>query len=117
MPEPGICFERALATWPGADFGATLRAEILALDPDCLPLQEALELSSHVAPGPLGVTMLSVSHDEDFIKAKVGISYSGIIAGCSCADDPTPLSEIAEYCEVLFHIDRRTARTTLFLVE
>ena len=42
--------------------------------------------------------------------------YSGIIAGCSCADNPTPVSELNEYCEVQLEIDKKTAETKVALL-
>jgi len=50
------------------------------------------------------------------ITVKAGLLYNGIIAGCSCSDDPTPTDETNEYCDVLFCIDRQTAKTTVTLV-
>jgi hypothetical protein len=47
---------------------------------------------------------------------KAGIFYTGVIAGCSCADDPTPVDELNEYCVVQFDIDRMTAETTVRLL-
>ena len=60
--------------------------------------------------------LLSVSDDEGFIRVKAGIFYKGIIAGCSCADDPTPAGENNEYCEVQLDIDKTTANTTVELL-
>ena len=50
-----------------------------------------------------------------FIRVKAGLAYNGIIAGCSCSDDPTPIDETNEYCEVLFSINKETAETTVEL--
>jgi hypothetical protein len=46
----------------------------------------------------------------------VGVFFSGIITGCSCADDPTPVETQNEYCELLFAIDKATAETTITLL-
>ena len=51
------------------------------------------------------------------ILVKAGIFYTGIIAGCSCADDPTPLDEQNEYCELELNINKETAETTIVLLE
>jgi hypothetical protein len=45
--------------------------------------------------------------DGDRIRVRVGVFFSGIVAGCSCADDPTPVEAQNEYCELLVDIDRR----------
>jgi len=47
---------------------------------------------------------------------KAGLLYAGIIAGCSCADDPTPIDEVTEYCVVRFDIDKATAETKVTLL-
>ena len=76
-----------------------------------------LSTSSYALDGELNVLIIRVSDEENFIRAKVGIFYTGIIAGCSCADDPTPGEEQNEYCEVQFRINKMTAETTVALLE
>lgn len=58
----------------------------------------------------------SISEMENIIRVKAGIFYQSVIGGCSCADDPTPVSEINEYCEVQLDIDKATAATAVALV-
>ena len=58
----------------------------------------------------------NVSDAQSVIRVTVGIFYTGIIAGCSCADDPTPVEENTEYCEVQLEIDKKTAETTIALL-
>jgi hypothetical protein len=62
------------------------------------------------------VVILNIADEAGFIRVKTGIFYSGIIAGCSCTDDPTPMSELAEYCVVQFDIDKKSAETTVTLL-
>ncbi len=81
-----------------------------------LPLQQGLTISSHVTERPVQAMILGTSEDADLIRVKAGIFYTGIIAGCSCADDPTPIAEQNEYCVVEFCIDKRSAETTVVLV-
>lgn len=109
-------FAKALGAWGTPGFNQVLKQQIEQLDPGQLPLQQGLARSSHVADSKFTAMILRVSDDADCIHAKVGISYAGIIAGCSCADDPTPLSEQAEYCEVLLAINKQTAGTTVTLL-
>jgi hypothetical protein len=47
------------------------------------------------------------------IRARVGVFFSGIVAGCRCADDPTPVEPQDEYCEFQFEIDRATDRAAI----
>ena len=60
--------------------------------------------------------VLGLAETPTEIRAKIGVCYTGIIAGCSCADDPTPLDEHAEYCEVQVEIDRVTAEARFTLL-
>ena len=60
--------------------------------------------------------IISVADEGSIIRAMAGIFYTGIIAGCSCADDPTPVNEESEYCEVQLDIDKATAETTVVLL-
>lgn len=108
--------EKSLNAWGTPGFNQTLKQEVEQLDPLLLPLQQGLSLSSHVADSKFSAIILRVSDDTGFIRAKAGISYAGIIAGCSCTDDPTPMSEQTEFCEVLFAIDKQTAETTVTLL-
>ena len=63
-------------------------------------------------PRGVGELVAELEH----IRAKAGIFYTGIIPGCSCANDPTPETEYSEYCEVLFDINKRTAETLVTLL-
>lgn len=111
-----IILTEALAAWASADFEAILKREIEQLDPGLLPLQQGLAQGSYANGEALKVMILSVSEGPAFIAVKAGIFYSGIIAGCSCADDPTPLDEHAEFCEIRLDIDKHTAETAVCLL-
>jgi hypothetical protein len=50
------------------------------------------------------------------VKVKAGIFFSSVIAGCSCADDPTPIDESAEYCEIQFTVEKESANTIISLL-
>ncbi len=107
----------SLSLWNTPEFSSAIKREIEQLDTALLPLQQGLATSSHVADGKITVLVLSIAEDPHVIRVTAGILYAGIIAGCSCADDPTPLSEQNEYCEVLLEISRRTAETRISLLE
>ncbi|MDP1897968.1 MAG: hypothetical protein Q8K43_08785 [Sulfurimicrobium sp.] len=106
-------FHKALNAWGTPEFAAALKQEIAQADPALLPLQQGLSIGSHATDGPVGAMLLKVDEDEGMIRAKAGIFYTSIIAGCSCADDPTPISENNEYCEMQFDIDRITGETVV----
>jgi hypothetical protein len=112
-----IQLTRSLQAWETPCFKDILREEIEQLDTMALPLQQALSQSSYAVDGEFHVMIISVSEGSGFIRAKTGIFYSGLIPGCSCADDPTPVSEYSEYCEVQFDISKKTADTTVKLLQ
>jgi hypothetical protein len=116
LGDSAIRFAEALRAWRTPNFNATLVREIERLDADLLPLQQALTRSSYVAPRRPSAMILGIAEESDRIQATVGIFFAGIIAGCSCADDPTPVDEIDEYCEVRFDIDKHTAAVTVTLL-
>ncbi len=105
-----------LNAWGTPEFSATLKAAIEGMDASQLPLQQGLATTSYAVDTRLKAMIISVSEERDFIRAKAGIFYSGIIAGCSCADDPTPVDEQHEYCEVQLDIDKRTAEARITLL-
>jgi hypothetical protein len=106
----------SLRAWETPGFRDVLKREIEQLDACKLPLQQGLSSSSYVTDRPFQAMIISVSEEAGLIRAKAGIFYTGVIAGCSCADDPTPIDEQTEYCVLQFDIDRATAETTVTLL-
>lgn len=106
----------SLNAWGNSDFKKVIKDEIQNLEPNLLPLQQGLSLSSYVGKTPFSVVILNISEEADFIGIKAGVFYTGIIAGCSCSDDPTPVDEQNEYCELWFEIDLKTAETKVRLL-
>ena len=111
-----IRLHAALTAWGSAAFGAILKNEIEQLAPGQLPLQQGLSVSSAVGSSPHTVRIIRFDESPECIRVRAGIFYSGVIAGCSCADDPTPVDEQNEYCEVQLEIDKRTAETRVTLI-
>jgi hypothetical protein len=112
-----IRFTRALHAWGTPEFDNVLKQEIEQLHVEQLLLQQGLSTSSYAVDNKLKAMIIRVSDESSAIRAKVGIFYSGIIAGCSCADDPTPVDEQTEYCVVQLDIDKTTADTIVALAE
>ncbi len=110
-------FSQSLRARNTPAFQAVLKQEIEKMDAGCLPLQQGLTTSSYVTDQPFQAMIISVNEEAGLIRAKAGIFYTGIIAGCSCADDPTPIEEQAEYCVVRLDIDSTTAEATVTLLE
>jgi hypothetical protein len=111
-----IRLDQSLHAWGEANFEATLKHEVEALGADHLPLQQGLSCSNYVAESPITVMIQRVAETENTIRIKAGIFYQGIIGGCSCADDPTPVSENNEYCEVQIEINKADAATAVALI-
>jgi hypothetical protein len=102
-------------------FKATLAAELEALGPQHPALhpmlQASLSQSSAVADDPVSISILGVDLAEGQIRARLVVLYDGIIAGCSCADDPTPVDRLAERCELLLDLDCATGSAQLSLLD
>jgi len=111
-----IYMHRVLAQLDTPELGDTLKREIAALGLQQLPLQQALRNSSYASDDGLSVTIISISRGPMQLAVRAGIFFTGFIAGCNCADDPTPADGVTEYCEVLITIDRQTAATEISLV-
>jgi len=100
---------KSLAAWGGDEFPAVLKAEVERLDPATLPLQRGIEHGSHYSGKPFTVMVIATNEEAAAVRVRIGLFYTSIIAGCNCADDPTPMDEYAEYCEVELVIDKVTA--------
>lgn len=112
-----ITLGKSLAVWKTPAFPFVLKAEIEGLDGTLLPLQQGLTRTSYAITEGFSAIILNVTELADVIRVKVGLSYRGIIPGCSCADDPTPIDEVPEYCVAQFDIDRKTAEARVTLLD
>lgn len=101
-----MIFSKALAAWGTPDFQAIFKAEVQHLGAGALPLQAGLAHSSHVSGEEMTVMVLGVTETPTQLQVRTGIFYAGVIAGSCCADDPSPLCEQPEYCELRFDIER-----------
>lgn len=110
-----LTLDKALGAWGTSGFEAVLKQE-LAQNAEQLPLQQGLATGNYVMDGAITVAINSVSETENVVRVKAGIFYQGVIGGCSCTDDPTPASEINEYCEVKLDIDKTSAAATVALI-
>lgn len=108
--------ENSLRAWGTPDFKTILTQEVATLGAHRLPLQQGLSTGNYVSDAPITVSINRVTEMEKIIRVTAGIFYQGIIGGCSCTDDPTPISEINEYCEVQLDIEKASAITTITLL-
>ncbi|MBI5889217.1 MAG: hypothetical protein HZB47_00885 [Nitrosomonadales bacterium] len=111
-----VRLDKALHAWGTPGFEDVLKLELVQLGAEGLPLQQGLSGSSYATDKPVTVVINSIVELPEVIRVKAGIFYQGVIAGCSCADDPTPVGEIDEYCEVQLDIDKFTATTAIALL-
>jgi len=99
--------------WNSDQFAQVFKAELKQQNKDDLPLQQNLSYSSYVSDEPVSAMILKHSERDDYYIVEASIFYTGIIAGCSCADDPTPLDLHNEACELTFYIDRNNGQTRI----
>ena len=111
-----ITLDKSLKSWGTPEFKQVIQQEIAQLDHALLPLQQGLSISSAVTDQPVQAMILATQEETGLIRVKAGVFYAGVIAGCSCADDPTPLAEQNEYCVLEFCIDKQTAQTMVSLL-
>jgi hypothetical protein len=107
---------KTLKAWNTPAFNDVLKAEIECLEAADLPLQQGLSRSSYAVETGFQVMLVGVFDTPENISIKTGIFYKGVVAGCSCADDPTPIDEQGEYCMVQFDINKTTAETAIRLL-
>jgi len=105
----------SLSAWGTSAFKDTFKQELGVLDSKQLPLQQGLRVGDYAVPGSYEVMIISSSVMAGAIRVKIGVFYQSVIAGCNCADDPTPIETNNEYCEVLVDIDKATAGVTITL--
>jgi len=106
----------ALALWGSPGFSSALSREIAALDISVLPLHRGMRYGSVPLAGSVEAMIHGYSEYGDVIHVRTGIFFRSIIAGCACADDPTPETENNEYCELELRIDKSTAELTATLL-
>ena len=117
MTRDMVRLAQSRAAWGTPGFEAAFRQELAGLGVDHLPLQQGLGGSSYATGTKPQVMVISATENDGVIRVKAGIFYTGIIAGCSCADDPTPVEEQAEYCVVRVEIDRVSGAAAIELVK
>jgi hypothetical protein len=103
--------------WGTPAFNDVLKRAIEQCDHAWLRLQQGLSAGSHVVDDHLSAMVIATSETSSTIRAKVGVFYASILAGCSCADDPTPVDELSEYCELMIEIEKVGAAATVSLAE
>jgi hypothetical protein len=111
-----ITLKKSLAAWQSPQFKSIVREEISLLNETSLPLQQGLSRGNYADGSNLSVLVLKSTETNNHIQIKTGIFYLGIIAGCNCSDDPSPMASHTEYCEIKFIVNKNTAQTDVFLL-
>ena len=88
-----IRLPKSADAWGTTGFTDVLKRELGEMGTDQLPLQQGMSSGNHALDKRLSVMIISV------------------------ADDPTPVEEQAEYCEIRLDIDKETAATAIRLLE
>ncbi len=109
-----LSLPEALSAWDSESFAQTLQEEVERLAPGTLPLDKCLARGDSVDDARLTARVLQYSADEDAVRAKVGIFFTEILAGCSCGEEPMPLDA---YCVLQVRIDRRTAEAVFEAIQ
>lgn len=112
-----ILLPDTLAAWRTPGFETQLKTDIEHMTVHQLPLQQGLTNSSYALDHSLQAVIIKSAEAEDCLQIKAGIFYTGVIAGCNCADDPTPADELPEYCLVELNINKVTAETIIRLID
>jgi len=98
-------------------FKAVFIKEVEALNGHDLPLQEGLRWSSYAVAEGFRVMVIAIHETAESIEVKTGVFYKGIIAGCSCSDDPSPTDEQTEYCDMLFTLHKPSANAVVKVIQ
>lgn len=114
---PMIVLRESLAAWGSLGFDAAFAREVEQLGVAHLPLQQGLRQSSMALDHRLKVMVLNKGEADNQARIKIGAFYTGIQSGCSCADDPTPVEEQNEYCEMMIGIDLADGVATVTLLD
>ena len=111
-----ILLKDAVQAWGTRDFGNVLKEELENIGLKGLPLQEGLSSSSVALDDQLQVVLLGIEDDSDRIFVTASLFYTGIIAGCSCADDPSPVEAQNEHCDIIVSIRKSSGQASIRLL-
>lgn len=112
-----VSLPKSAKAWKSPKFEEILVKEVSSLGLKYLPLQKGLSSSSVALDHSLKIILLSKKEKKNSATINMGAFYTGIISGCSCADDPTPVDEVNEYCEIIVSINLKNGQSTIVLVE
>lgn len=94
--------------WGTPAFEPTLKSELAALPPTCLPLDALTGQGGRVEGVSLRV--LAAEASADAIRARLGVFFTEWVGGCSCGDGLVP---VPGYGEIELSIARGDATAQL----
>lgn len=97
------------------EFNQVLTRELIGLGLKSLPLQAGLSQGSVALDDDLSVIIMNREDLGEDLKIRAGLFYTSTIAGCNCADDPSPIDKLNEYCEVTLMLNKTTAECRITL--
>ncbi|MDJ0881160.1 MAG: hypothetical protein QNJ56_05870 [Gammaproteobacteria bacterium] len=98
------------------EFNQIFKKEAEQLGLEHLPLQAALSGGNYALEEGISIMVNQVNQTGTTIEIRAGVFFNSVIAGCNCADDPTPIDQQPEYCELAFCINRADANTTIRII-
>ncbi|WP_322521817.1 hypothetical protein SR882_02710 [Guyparkeria halophila] len=96
---------------------ATFKAEIAALSPDALPLQQGMAHGNVAQGDTLSAMVIGSVIGPERLRIHAGLFFTSVVAGCACTNDPSPMNDEPEYVEVEFEIDCRDGATQVRLLD
>jgi len=111
-----INLRNVVDAWKTPEFNDILKTELEKMGVDELPLQRGLSFSNIALDTDLKVILLSSAETSSSIIVKASVFYTGLISGCHCADDPSPVDEQNEYCEIQLDIQKTSGNTIIGLL-
>ena len=106
-----LSLPNTVSAWGTMNFKSVLKNELESCDVEQLALQDALKFSSSVSGNSFQVMVNHISDEHDYIYVRVGVFYQGVVSGCNCSDDPSPVTENEEYCELALRIKKSDGKT------
>ena len=94
-----IHLPESCAAWGTPAFAEVLARELAAARAE-LPLLHAMAHGNAIADEPITVSVRHAAAANEELRLRVSVFFASLIAGCSCADDPTPIDTLHEYCEL-----------------
>lgn len=90
-----------------SDFDERVVKMIHRLGPETLRLQDASRYGSYALQDELSLSLLSWTENAEEVRLRVSLFFTSVIAGCSCADDPTPLDKVNEHAVLTVTLNKQ----------